>query len=67
MILYPMRMVRSEKVEEVYLNEYETFEDAFRNICNFIENVYNRKRLHSALNYRSPVHFEIEVALNTIA
>ena len=59
--------IKTLKVEEVYLNEYETFEDAFRNICNFIENVYNHKRLHSALNYRSPVQFEVEVALNTIA
>jgi transposase InsO family protein len=33
--------IKTLKVEEVYLNEYETFEDAFRNICNFIENVYN--------------------------
>ena len=53
--------------QEVYLNEYEKFEDAFKNICSFIENVYNHKRLHSALNYRSPVQFEVEVALNTIA
>jgi len=40
---------------------------AFRNICNFIENGYNHKRLHSALNYRSPIQFEVEVALNIIA
>ena len=32
----------------------------------FIENVYNYKKLHSALNYRSPAQFEAEVALNTI-
>ncbi len=38
-----------------------------RNIWHFIENVYNQKRLHSALDYRSPVQFEEEVALNTIA
>jgi transposase InsO family protein len=59
--------IKTLKVEEVYLNEYETFEDAFRNIWHFIEKVYNQKRLHSALDYRSPVQFEEEVALNTIA
>lgn len=59
--------IKTLKVEEVYLNEYETFEDAFRNIWHFIEKVYNQKRLHSALDYRSPVQFEMEVALNTIA
>jgi len=59
--------IKTLKVEEVYLNEYETFEDAFRNIWHFIEKVYNQKRLHSALDYRSPVQFETEVALNTIA
>ena len=55
--------IKTLKVEEVYLNEYETFEDAFRNIWHFIEKVYNRKRLHSALDYRSPVQFEEVVAL----
>ena len=59
--------IKTLKVEEIYHNEDETFEDAFRNICNFIEDVYNHKRLHSALNYRSPVQHEVEVALNTIA
>jgi transposase InsO family protein len=59
--------IKTLKYEEVYLNEYETFEDAFRNIRHFIETVYNRKRLHSALGYRSPDRFESEVALNTVA
>jgi len=59
--------IKTLKYEEVYLNEYETFEDAFRNILHFIEQVYNKKRLHSALDYRSPDQFEMEVCLNTVA
>ncbi len=59
--------IKTLKCEEVYLNEYETFEDALKNIWHFIEKVYNKKRLHSALDYRSPDQFEMEVALNTIA
>ena len=59
--------IKTLKVEEVYLNEYGTFEDAYRNIWHFIEKVYNRKRLHSALEYKSPEQFEMEAALNTIA
>jgi putative transposase len=55
------------KCEEVYLNEYETFPDALDNIPAFIEEVYNKKRLHSSLGYRSPEDFEKEVNLNTIA
>lgn len=49
------------KVEEVYINEYETFEDALRNIKHFIERVYNAKRLHSGIDYKSPNKFEKEV------
>jgi putative transposase len=49
------------KVEEVYINEYETFEDAFKNIKQFIELVYNKKRLHSSIGYVPPEEFEREV------
>lgn len=59
--------IKTLKVEEVYLNEYETFEDALRNIRHFIEKVYNKKRLHSALGYKSPEQFEMEAALNSLA
>lgn len=49
---------RTLKVEEVYLNEYETMEDARRNIERFIEDVYAKKRLHASLNYQTPEEFE---------
>ena len=51
------------KVEEVYLKEYKTFEDAYRNIQRFIEDVYNAKRLHSSIGYKTPNEMEAE-ALN---
>jgi transposase InsO family protein len=56
------RLFRTLKEEEVYLHDYETFEEAEASIGRFIEEVYNRKRLHSALDYRPPCEFE-ELAL----
>ena len=49
------------KVEEVYINEYETFEEAYKNIKHFIDLVYNKKRIHSGIGYSTPEEFEREV------
>lgn len=49
---------RTLKVEEVYMFEYDNFEEAIEGITHFIEKVYNSKRLHSSLGYMSPEEFE---------
>jgi len=46
------------KYEEVYLWEYRTSGDVLGRLPHFLEEVYNQKRLHSALGYRSPNDFE---------
>ncbi len=46
------------KTEEVYLWEYETYQDVIDRIPYFIEDVYNSKRLHSSLGYMPPEEFE---------
>jgi Integrase core domain len=54
---------RTLKMEEVYLKDYQDFEEAYENIGQFIEEVYNHKRLHSSLGYLPPVEFEALHAL----
>ena len=53
------RFMRTIKEEEVDLSEYRDFADARRQIGYFIEAVYNQKRIHSALDYLTPVEFEL--------
>jgi putative transposase len=50
--------LKTLKYEEVYRNHYRNFAEARAEIGEFIEQVYNQKRLHSALGYRSPAEFE---------
>ncbi len=50
--------IKTVKAEEVYLFEYETRQEAYERIPKFIEDVYNHKRLHSALGYLPPNEFE---------
>ena len=50
--------MKTLKQEEVYRNEYRDFNEAHASIGEFLELVYNQKRLHSALGYWPPAKFE---------
>jgi putative transposase len=50
--------IKTLKYEEVYRTEYRDLADAKASIKEFLEKIYNRKRLHSALGYRPPREFE---------
>ena len=55
---------RTLKVEEVYMSDYQTYDDVLSSISFFIEEVYNRKRLHSSLWYLPPEEFEYKFNKN---
>ena len=55
---YAERLMRTIKEEEVDLTEYEDFGDALGQIGRFLDEVYNRKRIHSSLGYLTPSEFE---------
>lgn len=50
--------MKTLKYDEIYRNEYRDFADARQSIGQFLDVVYNRYRLHSALGYRTPADFE---------
>ena len=50
--------MKTLKYEEVYRNEYRDFQDVHAGISEFLDHVYNQKRLHSALGYVPPAEFE---------
>lgn len=54
--------IKTLKAEEVSLKQYRDIEQARRSIGHFLEEVYNQRRLHSALGYLSPAQFEATCA-----
>jgi transposase InsO family protein len=50
--------MKTLKCEEVYRSEYRNLAEARSRIGEFLEDIYNHKRLHSSLGYCPPVEFE---------
>lgn len=56
--------MKTLKAEELNARSFRTIADARTRIDDFIANIYNSERLHSALGYRSPLEFETAFAQN---
>jgi putative transposase len=58
--------MKTLKYEEILRNEYRDLAEARASIPQFLEKVYNQKRLHSALGYLPPVEFEAQLKAKNI-
>jgi transposase InsO family protein len=56
--------MKTLKYEEIYMGHYETYLDVVENLPHFIEEIYNKKRLHSSLGYLPPEEFEEQFKMN---
>ena len=61
------RFMRTLKYEEIYMNDYEALAEVLASVQHFIEAVYNRKRLHSAIGYLPPAEFEASLSPQTLS
>ncbi len=52
------RLMRTIREEEIDLSEYRDFADAYGQLGRFLNDIYNRKRIHSSLGYLTPAEFE---------
>lgn len=51
-------MIKTVKYEEVYPNQYDSLPHARHELGHYLLNIYNRRRLHSAIAYHTPVEYE---------
>jgi transposase InsO family protein len=58
--------MKTLKYEEVYRNEYRDLAEARASIGEFLEKVYNQRRLHSSLGYVPPAEFEAQLATQNV-
>jgi putative transposase len=57
---YAESFFKTLKHDEIYLYEYKTMRDVSERLPHFLEQVYNRRRLHSAIGYVPPEEYEIK-------
>jgi hypothetical protein len=59
--------MKTLKREEIYVGQYQDLDDLRVNITEYIEQYYNRQRLHSALGYQPPEEFEVSVGTGAVS